>query len=645
LLDAIETAGGGELVIDGVARTTGLSVGDNTWIRGVPGGGLYLANSSGKPIIANKNRLSATLRNSNIRVSNLVCNLNDANQPDNEPTLSAEHFVMGLIFSHIDGLVIHDVEIRNHRKFGIVIGDYTKGFSVQRIRSTQTTLRLNQDTVHVYGPGEGAFYISDIEGSGDDDVVAINIDEIRSYAYTPDNDLTYGAIDGGTIERVFCNNANQGVRLLCQVDRMGPIFIRDVTGTVGSYAVHAGPTFAAGNGNFAAVVIDGVDVTLRAAGNEYANNNTGQIPYWNVVNIDGEVETVKISRVNMDTFGDARPAIFLSPNAVIRSLSVHDCSRVNSTLEGNFIEASGCNVTQLQLSDIALKNVDRCIKKTGSPTLGTVIATNIHNELGGSQLVEADGTNLIVSGYVGKAVTTGTWTRSKVNGDVLILTSSLSTGLLAWWNLNEASGTRASAAGSFPLTDNNTVTSTTGKIGDAALFASANSEFLETSAPVITAAGQAFTVSFWVYLNTVATSVPISQINGTGTQNWQVYILADGSINLDVRTGTPQGVGTAASALTTGAWYHIVATYAGAAGQCAIIVNNGTPVTASTTGSLVATAGGDTTVLGCNRDDAGGAAVNFLNGRLDLVGIWSRVLTAGEITELYNAGAGVDPTA
>ena len=41
---------------------------------------------------------------------------------------------------------------------------------------------------------------------------------------------------------------------------------------------------------------------------------------------------------------------------------------------------------------------------------------------------------------------------------------------------------------------------------------------------------------------------------------------------------------------------------------------------------------------------SGGAPANFLDGRVDEVGVWGRVLTTSEITQLYNEGDGMTQT-
>ena len=76
-------------------------------------------------------------------------------------------------------------------------------------------------------------------------------------------------------------------------------------------------------------------------------------------------------------------------------------------------------------------------------------------------------------------------------------------GLIAYWTLDEASGTRVDAHGNNDLSDNNTVTSTTGKVGDAAAFATANSEYLSRADNADLSVGNIdFTFDLWLNLST-----------------------------------------------------------------------------------------------------------------------------------------------
>lgn len=323
LLNQIESEGGGVLELDGVALVTGLDIGTNTHLRCLPGCGLFLASGSNRPIIANKTRYTLGQRNAGITITDLTANCNGANQAQIE---SGDHFVVGFEFIRVDGLLLRRITLLNPRTFGVLFGDYSDLF-ISRLKVIQSTPGQNQDAWHVWGPGKGILVVEDTWGNGDDDTGAICADEMRGLADAANE--TFGDIDGAVILRTHCEGANQGIRLLSQQSRIGPVKIDGVTGTIGSYAVHVGNQFDLGPGNFANVTIDHVDVKLRAAGNRYVNANNWIIPTWNVVNVHGRVEVLKISGLNMADFGDQRPAVAIGSKGNIRSLILSECTHNN----------------------------------------------------------------------------------------------------------------------------------------------------------------------------------------------------------------------------------------------------------------------------------------------------------------------------
>lgn len=93
---------------------------------------------------------------------------------------------------------------------------------------------------------------------------------------------------------------------------------------------------------------------------------------------------------------------------------------------------------------------------------------------------------------------------------------------------------------------------------------------------------------------------------------------------------------TTASALSTATWYFLVARHDAAGDQVSICVNDGTVFTGNTGGAVPHTSAAEFRI---------GAREylsfeNHFDGLIDQVGLWKRKLSAAEITELYNAGAG-----
>jgi hypothetical protein len=207
--------------------------------------------------------------------------------------------------------------------------------------------------------------------------------------------------------------------------------------------------------------------------------------------------------------------------------------------------------------------------------------------------------------------------------------------LVAFWELEEASGTRADALGVSTLTSNNAVGSTTGKVGQAATFVAASSQSLShaDSATLSMPAGTSFTIQTWVNLTDVSgTYIVIAKGNVSAPMEYGLYFDATPHLNFRVADGTHLDTVTWSGTPTSATWYHIIAWYDNGGASIGLAVNAGSADTGSSTGSHDTT---ETFFLG---DDG---ASRFMNGTIDQVGIWTRVLTSGERTTLYNGGAGL----
>lgn len=215
---------------------------------------------------------------------------------------------------------------------------------------------------------------------------------------------------------------------------------------------------------------------------------------------------------------------------------------------------------------------------------------------------------------------------------------ALTDNLVAFWELEEASGNRTDSVASIVLTDTNTVTSTTGKVGTAAQFTLANLEDLDCVDNAALSMGDIdFTIQAWAYFDDVAfTHVLVSKGNGLGgTLEYGLY--ADDTPAIKFRVdGGGSTFPTVTSSVTpsTSTWYHIIAWHDSVDNEIGIAVNAGTAVTSAYSGGSQDTA--QPFYLGYD-----GSSGRWHNGRLDQVGIWKRVLTSGERTSLYNSGSGL----
>jgi hypothetical protein len=213
------------------------------------------------------------------------------------------------------------------------------------------------------------------------------------------------------------------------------------------------------------------------------------------------------------------------------------------------------------------------------------------------------------------------------------LTAAEKVGLVSYWNLNETSGNRADSHGSNTLTDNNTVTSVVNAGGAmrnaAASFVAANSESLSRTnfSPLTETITRS--LSFWFQgpatgytglLTVGATPAEASPTYQLNFENNKLRIVHMGALV----TGT--------TTITDGTWYFGVLIYDHSLAQLRVYINDVLELSENTA---------ETTAYTDTNFYLGSSATGYWGRTIDEVGVWSRVLTAQERTDLYNAGAGL----
>jgi hypothetical protein len=253
------------------------------------------------------------------------------------------------------------------------------------------------------------------------------------------------------------------------------------------------------------------------------------------------------------------------------------------------------------------------IKTTASGSAGVVVPQNA------LALLDHDGTNVFA----------------------ISLTNPLNIGLVAYYKLEEASGIRYDAKGNNHLSATNTPGSAAGKIGNALSTVAASSQYLSIASNSNFAMSSTdFTVACWVYLNSKPAVEGICGKYGASPNEeyWVSYESAADRFKFKVSKD-----GTTGNRITiqadnfgspsTATWYFIVCWFDSAAGLINISINNGTPNSAA-----CATAFAATNNFNIGQEGAG----SYFDGRIDSLGVWKRVLTATEKTNLYNGGTGLD---
>lgn len=215
--------------------------------------------------------------------------------------------------------------------------------------------------------------------------------------------------------------------------------------------------------------------------------------------------------------------------------------------------------------------------------------------------------------------------------------------IVSYWKLDESSGNAADSAGSNTLTNAN-VTYTTGKINNGATFDSTSDtlSIADASQSGLDITGN-FSISMWVNFTTLPASgeyqylyskwastgnqrgIHIYYYNPAGTRQLTVDLSADGSTAETIASN---------QSFSTSTWYHVVFTFTAATSKYNFYVN------ASALGEQT---GAKTAILNNTAAASIGnepTDTKNIKGMIDEVGIWSKVLSGTEVTELYNSGSG-----
>lgn len=219
------------------------------------------------------------------------------------------------------------------------------------------------------------------------------------------------------------------------------------------------------------------------------------------------------------------------------------------------------------------------------------------------------------------------------------VSTGLRTGLVSYYRIEEGSGTRSDAVGANHLSSTNNVDVFSGRQGNAARFTRASSMVL--SAPNTNAfrTTGSFTMALWVSSSLwTANNYHIAGRWGDGSaeaREWVLfYQISSQRFQFYGSTNGTATVGVTANSFgapTVNTLYFIVCGYDAAANNVFISVNNGTTDTASLGVSPLAVGNARFRIGG----RGGATPTDYLEGIVDEVGIWNRLLTAAEKTQLF----------
>jgi hypothetical protein len=192
------------------------------------------------------------------------------------------------------------------------------------------------------------------------------------------------------------------------------------------------------------------------------------------------------------------------------------------------------------------------------------------------------------------------------------------------------------------LTNNNTVTFVSSTptppsaVTNSAKFVAASSQSLShTDATGINIAGINASVQVWIYPTANTRSAVSKNGGGFGSREYAIsYRFGTGAAN-PVRCITDDNTARDSSNISTSTWIHVVFTWNNTS-KAFVCYVNGAQYSSTTEANVTA----GTSALSIGADGAGTAG--FWDGNICLFGTWrNRILSAPDVTALYNGGAGL----
>lgn len=221
--------------------------------------------------------------------------------------------------------------------------------------------------------------------------------------------------------------------------------------------------------------------------------------------------------------------------------------------------------------------------------------------------------------------------------------NNLMSGIVGLWHFDEGAGISVSddSGQSNAGTAQNGPTWTSGKLSSAMTFNGSN-QYVSTNTTLANSLGSGMSVSFWV--NKLDTNIAGILNNYVGGSGIGIEIGA-GNIPRFIYTHINGGnyIGRSTTdTLSVGQWYHVTATWDGSlanANGIKIYLNGIRKDTTNVLGGIVSAYVNPGSILDIGREYYSGAYNAYFKGSLDEFAIWSRVLHANEVLQLYRRGA------
>lgn len=214
---------------------------------------------------------------------------------------------------------------------------------------------------------------------------------------------------------------------------------------------------------------------------------------------------------------------------------------------------------------------------------------------------------------------------------------ALGDNIQAYWKFDESSGNASDSVNGNTLTNNGTITYSAAKINNGANLGT--SKYFSCGDSASLSPTSDFSVSWWWKLNSITSlMVPFSKWTASGNQrSFESYYTA-GNMRFGMSTTGSNEVifGDFSWTASTATWYHLVLTRNGSTGDSKFYVNGSQQD--STKNAATTNIYDSTGTLMIGQYDSGDG--RWTDGLIDEMGMWTRVLSSTDVTDLYNGGSG-----
>lgn len=221
------------------------------------------------------------------------------------------------------------------------------------------------------------------------------------------------------------------------------------------------------------------------------------------------------------------------------------------------------------------------------------------------------------------------------------LTPGEKAGLAAWYNLDEASGSRSDNFGGTGAASGSPSTGIPGALGAAIDFDGADDYVLAPDADILDVGTSDFSVEAWVYGDSMANSdVIFAKSNGGAASStygfhFSVYDSLYPTLHF-ASAATALAKIQSDTAIADGQWYHLVAVVDRDNTSNTVVYING-KATTTTVSNLSDNTGAVSNSVGLAIGAESDAAF-FWDGKIDDVRLYNRILASYEVYEHYSAG-------